>query len=361
MSSQLTNLVPVFDRQNYGQWAKAIKAFFMSQSLWGYANGTITQPGAGAPAEEVAAWQRASDMARGNIVLHLTPAVQQAAEEAATVVDLWNALHVGYRSPTATTIYKDFKEAISIQIHNNSHPVPQIDKMSATFACLNNVSVGTAPNVHSLGIASQHQALILMATLPPKWEHLIPIICQGHDLANLDVAIVRDILIAQYENETNKGQHKEHKVNQANKLSAAKRKRGDPSFNQHQESSQQKPSGSGNQQQHRQRGSRGSKRGGARGKGKQCANHPGHSHVASIIHFSLDIALPALTTHTVAHVGPSNISTQVVTQDQPKYQVPCVYPSLNKALTLAEHLDVPATTQTIKSLEQRFSNFNNEV
>ena len=192
-----------------------------------------------------------------------------------------------------------------------------------------------------------------MAALPPKWEHLIPIICQGHDLADLDVAIVRDVLIAQYENETNRGQHKDHKANQANKLSAVKRKCGDPSFNQQQGSSQQKPSGSGNQQQHRQRSSRGSKRGGACGKGKQHANHPGHSHVASVVHFTLDVALPAPTSHTVVHVGPSNISTRVVTQDEPKIRVPGVYPSLNKALTLAERLDVPATTQTVKSLEQR--------
>ena len=259
------------------------------------------------------------------------------------------------------SINKDFKEAISLRIHNNSHPAPQIDKMSATFARLNNVSVGTAPNVRSLGIASQHQALILLATLPPKWEHLIPIICQGHDLANLDVALVRDVLIAQYENKTNRGQHKDHKANQANNLSAMKHKRGDPSFNQQQGSLQQKPSGSGNQQWHRQRGSRGSKHGGARGKGNQRANHPGHSHVASVVHFALDVALPVPTSHTVVHVGPSDISTLVVTQDQPKSWVPGVYPSLNKALTLAEHLDVPATTQTVKLLEQRFSNFDNEV
>ena len=201
----------------------------MSQGLWGYTDGTIAQPGAGALAEEVANWWRSSDMARGNIVLCLAPAVQQSAEEAATVVDLWNALRVGYGSPMATTVYKDLKEAISIRIHNNSHPAPQIDKMSAAFAHLNNISVNTAPNVRNLGIVQEHQALILMAALPQKWEHLIPIICQGHDLGDLDVSVVCDVIIAQYENETNRGQHKEHKVNQANKLSAVKCKCGDPS------------------------------------------------------------------------------------------------------------------------------------
>ena len=174
--------------------------------------------------------------------------------------------------------------------------------MNAAFAHLNSVSVGTGANTHNLGIAAQHQALILMAALPPKWEHLIPIICQGHDLANLNVGIVHDIVIAQYEKETNRGQHKEHKVNQANRLSAVKCKHGDPSFSRQQGSSQQQPSGSGNQQQHRQCGSRGLKHGGACDKGKQCANNPGHSHVASIVHFASDVALPVLTPHTACRI-----------------------------------------------------------
>ena len=198
-------------------------------------------------------------MARGNIVLRLSPAIQQGVEDAATTQDVWHRLEVGYGSPSATTVYKDLKEAISIHIHSNSHPAPQIDKMSAAFARLYNVSVGTGANVQRLGIVDQHQALILMAALPQKWEHLIPIICQGHDLNDFNIKIVRDVLIAQYENETNRGQHKEHKANQANKLSAVKRKRSDPSFSKKQGSSQQKPSVSDNQQQHRQRGSRGSK------------------------------------------------------------------------------------------------------
>ena len=57
MTSQLTSLISIFDSQNYNLWAQPIKAFLMSQGLWGYVNGSITAPAAGAPAEEVAAWQ----------------------------------------------------------------------------------------------------------------------------------------------------------------------------------------------------------------------------------------------------------------------------------------------------------------
>ena len=138
MSSQLTNLVPVFDRQNYGQWSKAMKAFLMSQGLWGFTDGSVPHPGPGAPVDKVNAWQRLADMARGNIVLRLAPAIQQGVEDAATTQDVWHCLEVGYRSPSATTVYKDLKEAISTHIHPNTHPAPQIDKMSAAFACLYN-------------------------------------------------------------------------------------------------------------------------------------------------------------------------------------------------------------------------------
>ena len=141
MLSQLTNLVPVFDRQNYGQWLKAIKTFLMSQGLWGFMHGSIPHPREGTLIEEISAWQRMSDMARGNIVLHLAPAVQQVAEDVTTTQDLWHLLQVGYGSPSATTIYKDLKEAISIKIHNNSHPAPQIDKMSAAFVSRTKVLV----------------------------------------------------------------------------------------------------------------------------------------------------------------------------------------------------------------------------
>ena len=179
MSSQLTHLVPVFNGQNYGQWAKAIKVFLRSQGLWGYTAGSIAHPGPGAPAREDTVWQRSSDMARGDIVLHLSPDVQQVAKGVNTVVDLWNALQVGYGSPTVPSIYKDLKEAMSIKIHINSHPIPQIDKVSAAFANLYNVSFGA--NIHNLGIQDQHQSLILIVALLQKWEHLIPIICQSHD------------------------------------------------------------------------------------------------------------------------------------------------------------------------------------
>ncbi len=83
MSSQLTSLVPVFDGSNWSTWFKAMTAFFMSQGLWGYVAGTITVPviTTGPPpvtAADIALWNKNDEMARGNLTLHLSPAIQQA-------------------------------------------------------------------------------------------------------------------------------------------------------------------------------------------------------------------------------------------------------------------------------------------
>jgi len=55
--------------------------FFMLQGLWGYIEGTITLPvlGASTPAAmgtDVALWTKNNEMARGNLTLCLSPAVQ---------------------------------------------------------------------------------------------------------------------------------------------------------------------------------------------------------------------------------------------------------------------------------------------
>ena len=136
MTSQLTSLVPIFDSQNYNLWAQPIKAFLMSQGLWGYVNGSITAPGTGAPAEEIAAWQCSNNMAKGNIILCLTTPLQQFAENITTAEDMWTQLFECYGAVSVPSIYKDFKEAISLCFHANQHPGPLFDCLDAAFACL---------------------------------------------------------------------------------------------------------------------------------------------------------------------------------------------------------------------------------
>ena len=77
MSSQLTNLVPVFNGTNYQQWVAAMQSFLMSQGQW-----KCVKTGADVPDEvkvegnitnaaEIASWLEDAEKAMGNIRLRL--------------------------------------------------------------------------------------------------------------------------------------------------------------------------------------------------------------------------------------------------------------------------------------------------
>ncbi len=360
MSSQLTSLVLVFDGSNWSTWSKVMIAFFMSQGLWGYVAGTIPAPVVGLrpppiTAADVALWNKNDEMARGNLTLRLSPAVQQAITGTTSQI-LWDAIKDRYGVVSMPCIYKDFKEAISIRFNPNQHPTPQFEKMAATFARLGAVTVGTGANQTTLAITPQLQALIALSALPAKWENLIPIICAGVAIADLKLDDVASQVIGQFETETNRRQHKA--AQSAQKISAVKRKHGDPRFtkqgNQQQCQQQSSTSGPSNQQQpHRQHSGRGSGKG--KGKGKQRDGAPQHSHIASVA------ALAPPTTHKVLHIGLSGSSVRTESEASPIEKSSSFYPSVKKARTLAERMDVPATIQTVKTLEERFADIDAQM
>ncbi len=116
--------------------------------------------------------------------------------------------------------------------------------------------------------------MITLAALPAKWEHLVQIIINGTEMDQLTFRTVREVLVAQWDTELNRGGYKN--TQNTNKISAVKRKHGDLRFNQQQGGSQQRTDNSGSQQfnQHGQRG-KGKGKGKGKDKGKQRANNPG--------------------------------------------------------------------------------------
>jgi hypothetical protein len=218
-----------------------------------------------------------------------------------------NYASVTFGAASIPSVYRDLKEAISMHINPNQHPGLQFDKLSAAFGRISAVSIGSGSTVRKMEVQTELQALIAMAAIPAKWENLIPIICNSNEIDDLNIGSVREVIITQYKNQTNQGAHKGG--SQANKLSAIKRKHGNPRFNKQGSQQQSQPTpGPSNQQQHRQRSTRGTGRGGkppSKGKGKA----KGQSHVASMaIHkpvFTTDAALPSPMSSTIAHFGPS--------------------------------------------------------
>ena len=389
MSSQLSTVVPVFDRSNYQLWAKAMKAYLMSQGLYGHVSGTVIEPPypykvdedgktltptkeeLKAYHEEHDPWQHTQDMALVSILLCLLSSVQQNASEVDNAQQLWETLKLVYDMQSAPTIYKDFKEAISFHINSNSHPGLQFDKFNVAIARLQNITYKADGRDCTLRIPDLLVALIALAAILHKWEMLVPIITNNMAIGDLSMLEIRDAIIVQYKTETNKGQHKQatNPAN-ANRLSAVKRKCGNPCFSQ-QEHSQQPQAGPSNpnqQQSHRQCGSRcNAGRGGkASGKGKGKA-HGGHSHVASVAAFAApvfttDAALPSPSSSTIAHFGASSsMMMWTITQSPSTSWVDGVYPSVNKALSLLECMKVTPTIQRTKKLEERFLQLDEEV
>jgi hypothetical protein len=404
MLSQLTTFVQVFDRQNYGVWSKAMHAFLMAQGLWGFTDGTNTEPypptdplpipplaATASQAESNAhdvlkvqykidkaayekdlplhpalftVWQKGNDMALGNLTLCLSPAIQQRLSPNYNAQETWEWLMTEFGSASLPSVYRDLREAITLHINPAHHPGLQFDKLEAAFGCISNTVIGKGSYAKRIAVPDTIQALIAMAAIPQKWENFIPIICNGFKIQDLEVSDIKDVVVTQFENETNHGAHKGNKKEQhANKLSNIKQKHdNDPRFKK-QSGSQQQAADSPptNQQQHKQRGARaGACRGKAKGKGK--ASQAGHSHIASVT--ALTPALPSPSTTSVAHIGPSSsIVKHTVSIPHPTLQarVEGPYPTVNRALLLLEHMDAPLSIQVVKMIEQRFDDYDHTV
>jgi transposase InsO family protein len=311
-----------------------------------------------------AVWQKGNDMALGNLTLRLSPAIQQRLSPNFNAQETWEWIMREFGSATLPSVYRDLREAITIRINPAHHPGPQFEKMEAAFGRMSSTQIGKGSSARKLHVPDVIQALIAMAAIPNKWEYLIPILCQNIEIDDLEIADIKDILVTQFENETNRGAHKGNKKEQhANKLSNVKRKRdNDPRFKK-QSGSQQQAADSPptNQQPHKQRGARAGARGGkAKGKGK--ASQAGHSHVASVA--ALTPALPSPSTTSVAHIGPSSsIVTRTISIPHPTLQarVEGPYPTVNRALSLLERMDAPLSIQVVKTIEQRFDDYDHTV
>jgi hypothetical protein len=263
MSNALTSLVPMLDGTNYREWSKAMQAYLMSMDLWEYANGDEDQPTLpDAPTNEELtahkAWRSANQKALANIVLRVNPIIWVDLDALTATDTVWNRLKLYFDVVQPTTVFKDFKEAISIRIDATKHPLPQINRLQASVHRL---------STNGVAIPEIIQVMILLSALPPKWEMLVSILCTNYEITNLQLQHVREAVMAQWEAEKSKGKHAPQAPQQnAHKLSAVKRKRGDPNYK------QQRGAGSGggnnaghnNTQQNGQGNSQGKKKRGKR-------------------------------------------------------------------------------------------------
>jgi hypothetical protein len=358
MSGQLTQYVPVLDGSNYLEWARLMEAYLKVQKLWAVTSGFYTQtiPAdaaniTGDEKEEIHDWNESNDQALGNIILRLSPAIQPSID-GKSAAEVWVHLKDGYGTNTLAAVFKDFKEALNFRLNPNEHPTPQIQRLYTAYTRL-------AANKQE--VPEFIKGMLLLNNLPTQYDHLTNLVLMGGDMNTLNIEKMKEGLVNTWENMRGRQRGSQS----INKLSAIKRKRGDPNFQQQQQqpgsSNQRQQQGQrGNQPQRQQRGNYpqqqqqqqqdGNRQRGKRGGKKfqrQGTQGQGHSHIADVA------ALPAPTAFTIAHVSPIGLEQRVSKAPEPAQRTEGPYQSLNKALNIAEAINVPATTQTVKTLEER--------
>ncbi|KZP30222.1 hypothetical protein FIBSPDRAFT_1038538 [Athelia psychrophila] len=206
MSNALTTLVSIFNGSNYLVWADEIEAFFMAQNLWSIVSNDFKDP--------------------GNVPSSVSDDTKQAQHE--DKQKDWksrNRKALGtmrlycYGTPGASTIYADFKAAAKFYISGNSHPAPEINKLTQIIEHL---------KVDKVDLPELVRAMMLLNAIPQKWEAIPTIVLQQHETTKLTFAVVRDVIITKWEQGGTIGQA-------ANKISAIKRKHPEQTFKQQQQ------------------------------------------------------------------------------------------------------------------------------
>jgi len=112
-------------------------------------------------------------------------------------------------------IYADFKQVINIRL-TGGNPIPDMERMATLFGRL---------TTNSLTLPNNLQALLLLASLPPKWDSIAQLYLQHTDLATmLTFNNVRAAVKQEYERSNRPVD------SSAQKLSAVKHKGPDPSY-----------------------------------------------------------------------------------------------------------------------------------
>ena len=229
MSNQLTQLVPVLDGTNYRRWAELMKAYLQQQGVWIIVElpAGITEPSLaanGSNRSEVMEWHQVQSKAMGTIRLRLNVEVARQVADKNTAKDIWTKLKELYGGTSAMGAFSFFKAAINVRIPPHEHPSSAIAKIQ-----------GNLDELHNAGVTlSNHlRALIVLGAAPARYDAAVQIVLSSHELKDLMVSMIQERLVSSWEGSKNKGQPS------AQKISAIKQNKGNPSFSQ-----QQRPEGS---------------------------------------------------------------------------------------------------------------------
>ena len=350
MSNSLQTLVPVLDGSNYRRWAELMKAYLQSMGSWIIIERPTgieppTPATDGSNRVDVIEWSQQEAKAQGSIRLRLNVEISRSVKNKTSAKDLWEALQTTYGGSSAMGAFSFFKAAINIRIPANEHPAAAISKITGNLDEL--AGVGVTLPMH-------FRALVVLGAAPPRYDATIQMVLNANELKDLKVSHVQTALVASWEQSRNKGQAS------AQKISAIKQKKGNPSFSQ-----QQRPSGSSSAGQKDGDAKGKAKEGGFTPRGKRGGKFRGkphrkhrHDEVAEM-HIVDMASIPAPTTATVTEIGPSGSKTRKVAAPAPNKGKKRAHGDsdwFRGACQLAKDLDVSATAERLRTLGEVVEN-----
>ncbi|KAF8663526.1 hypothetical protein AX16_000935 [Volvariella volvacea WC 439] len=231
----------------------------------------------------------------------------------------WTQLAEKFGTPNAVIVFGDFRKAMNFRISGNNNP----------------------------------ETMMLLAAIPQKWDNVSMTLLVQYDMDGLIFDIINAAIIAKYNQKSNIS----NGIPQAKKISAVKRKEGDPKWK------EQKSSGDSDKKSNKH----GKRSGKHRNKGdkkenKDNSHSHAHSHLASAVHVLYTFPNSTPTTTSSEIISPAAHSLLECIHDAPAqvYTGQChhhsVFPIVNAACTLAERMDIMPTMQTLSNLEMMLAN-----
>ncbi|KAF5365941.1 hypothetical protein D9758_006707 [Tetrapyrgos nigripes] len=299
-SNVLMTTVPVFAGVDFNIWADILLS-------WLQATGLSSVLGSDRPSDATkqANWDEKNDKAIGSIKLRLSPAIRQKVLGMTSAKEIWTTLKKTYGKPGVSAVYTDFKRATSIIIPNDANPSAAVELIHMHFDRVSAAGISTdttgSTNVSITKIANFLIVMFIISKLPPRYEYLINQYtqCSISQIDNQNLDELQSEIVNIWESRQGAFKGKAH----ANRLSAVKRKDGNPSFQQQQQ--QQCPSGSSSGANRDNKGKSKGKgkgkahflRGGRAGKNEQAKRqgqaHPVHGDMSPMMHTVTFVDTPA--------------------------------------------------------------------
>ncbi|KAF5336240.1 hypothetical protein D9758_014338 [Tetrapyrgos nigripes] len=370
-SNVLMTTVPVFSGVDFNIWADILLSWLQAtglSSVLGSDRPSDATVSSVSPlsAEDMAAqaeaitvalkkqanWDEKNDKAIGSIKLRLSPAIRQKTLGMTSAKEIWATLKNTYGKPGVSTVYTDFKRATSITIPNDANPSATIELIRMHFDRVSAAGISTdttdstTPTASITKIPNFLQVMFIISKLPPRYEYIVNQYTQLSisQIDNQDLDELQSEIANVWESRQGALKGKP----QANRLSAVKRKDGNPSFQQQQ---QQHPSGSSS-------GANGDNKGKGKGKGKgkahfrqggragknEQAKRQGQAH---LVHGDMSPMM-----HTVTFVDtPAAVDSRKPFFMETEKPFDAFFTGTKRAINLARNIGARPSGETVAALE----------